>query len=159
AVIDLKLEVARDLIDDQLVDTAAQRRGVTVDDKDVDAAVRELAATFSSPAAYNSYVANYPEQAAGLRKLMRSRLQRDRLAGYRASDPISDADAQAYYAGHATIYHQPAHLRAQEVVIALPAGATPEELAARTRKAADAAAKAQRANTSFAALARGLSEG
>ena len=131
---------------------------MVVDDKQIDAALADLGASFPSRAAYNAYVENYPEQAAGLRKQIRSRLLREALAGYRPSDPISDADARAYYTQHATLYHVPAHLRAQEIVIALPAGANPEEIAARTKKATDAAAMAKNPKNAFAGLARTLSE-
>ena len=157
-IVDMKLSLARELIDEQLVEAAARRRGVVVDEKQIDAAVAELAASFPSRSAWNAYVDSYPEQAAGLRKQMRSRLLREALAGYRASDPINDADSRAYYMQHASVFHVPPHLRAQEIVIALPPDVKLDEIAERRAKAAEAATLAKNPKNAFAALAHSFSD-
>jgi parvulin-like peptidyl-prolyl isomerase len=158
SVVDVKLAVASELIDEALVDAAALHRGVVVDDEQIEAALADLAVNFPSQAAYNQYIANYPEQAAGLRMALRSRLQREALADIRSSELISQADARAYYDQHAAIYHVPAHLRAQEIFIALPRNASPAELAARRSKANYVAAMARGSKVAFASLAHNLSE-
>jgi hypothetical protein len=89
AAIAVKRQLAVTLIDELLVERAAKRRGITVSDAQLDAAVQEFAARFPSKEAFARYSASHAEQSAGVRLDARQRLLRDALAGVVANEPIA----------------------------------------------------------------------
>ncbi len=158
AAMRLKVAIARELVDDLLVDQAARRRSIRVDAKAVDAEVARLAHTFPSPVAYRAYVAGYPEQAAGVRRSARQRLLRDRLAGVSRKARVSLADARAYYEAHKSRYVHPAYLDAADLLLPVVKGDA-AGLAAARAQALRLVTTARSPDVAFSDLVRAHSKG
>jgi len=158
AAIDLKVTIARQLVDEYLIERAATRQGVSVTDKQVEAAVAELAKTFPNAAAFQRYVATYPQQTAGVRRTARLRLLRDGLIGTAARSPISDPEVRAYFDGHRSLYQSPAHLQLLEIAILRPSNATAKDAEQLRAKTEQILRLARVPNAAFPALAQRFSE-
>jgi hypothetical protein len=93
----IKRALADELIEDQLVEQEAHRRGVTASEAQVAGALRDLAAGFPDRGAYQRYATEYPGGEAELRENARQRVLRDALSGFDPRQPVTDREARAFY--------------------------------------------------------------
>jgi peptidyl-prolyl cis-trans isomerase C len=93
----IKREVAQQLVEGELVEQEARRRGVAVTDAEVAAQMGVFAASFPDRGSWERYLAQYPGGAAEIAQHARQNALRDKLSGFDAGAPITDRDARAFY--------------------------------------------------------------
>jgi len=94
-------------------------------------------------------------QTAERRRAAYVLINAERLGGL---EPVADEEARAFYEDNLLrLYSRPAQVRASQIFLAVPAGATPDQEAAVRTRAEDLLLRAQ-AGEDFAALARSFSE-
>lgn len=157
--LDIKTSIARQLIDELLLEQDAKRKGVNVADDDVNEALKQLAATFPSSEAFRSYISKTPAGEQGIRNMLRMRLIKERLAGVDEPEPVSDEETQRFYDQNSHLFNVPAHLTVQDIVYLVRPDDTQEKDKAQKAKAEGTLAEAQKPSISFSSLARRHSEG
>lgn len=156
----LKVSLAQAIIDDELVEEAARRRGIRVGDDSVASAIEAFAATFPSDKTFKAYVSQLPGGEAALRTTTRQLLLREALAGVREDEAVPLDQALKLYEEMApTAFRAPAHVEALEILVKLPSRGLPDDLTERRKKAEEALAAVQDPGSSFAAIAQKYSEG
>jgi parvulin-like peptidyl-prolyl isomerase len=94
-----------------------------------------------------------------LREQLRLAALKERLAGIRANEPVSDEDVREFYDQNIHRFNIPAHLTVQDIVFFVPASSAPDLDRAKKAKADAAAEQAKKPSVSFPSLARQQSEG
>ena len=143
AALRVKAEIARQLIDEALVEKAAARRGLAISPDELDAAWRQSGAVY----------ARVYGMEAEARAALRVRLLTERLAGV-GDDDITDEQARALYEHNPSLYHAPAHLTAQAVVFLVAPDAAPAAEGAQRRRAEELRDLARQRDASFYLLSR-----
>ena len=157
--VNIKSAIARLLIDELLIEQAAQKQGIRIPDAEVDRSIQQLATTFSSQQSFQRFVADSLGGEPRMREVVRVRLSLQRLAGIEPNKPVSSDEAVEFYNQHRSSFESPAHLVVLDIAFPVPANAPTSIDYAQHKKAEAALAAARQPNASFGALARQLSEG
>jgi peptidyl-prolyl cis-trans isomerase C len=154
----MKREILDQLIDQELLWQAAEKKGVVVSDKEVDAAFSQARGKFKSEERFKLRLEEegYTEEA--YRELIRKKLSGDRYADSIAgSAKVSDKDIHAFYIANPQLFKRPEMLRARHILIKVPGDATQQQRAEARRKIDEVLAEA-RSGKDFDELARKYSE-
>lgn len=129
SILQLKRAIASRLIDEQLVASEGRRRGISISDAEVGAAVADLHRGLR-PSSWRSYLTGIPGGIDEIRLSTRARLLRERFLGsVAAPDP---ADARRYYDLHRDLYDREASAIVRDLAFAAPRQSPEGTAAART---------------------------
>jgi peptidyl-prolyl cis-trans isomerase C len=158
---DQKLEgykaILNDLITDKILAKDSEKQTVT--DADVDEYFNKFKAQFQSEEQMNTELKQAGQSLDKIKVNIRASLKQQKWidAQIAGKDTVTDADAQEFYDKHPDYFKVPDTVRASHILIAVPEGAKPEEVAAKEKKAKDIADQAKKGGD-FAKLAKENSE-
>jgi parvulin-like peptidyl-prolyl isomerase len=144
--------IANELIDDQLIRAEAEKRNVTVTQKEVAAALAKRATGFPSEKRYKKYLEAFPGGKDRLLETTKTRLLAQRLISNVPS--VNDEEARRYYHEHSSLFNVSAHLTVQDIVILVRPDASQEQKQESMQKAEQIRIEALKPKVSFTVLAR-----
>ena len=143
-ILDFKRRLLESMIDNVLVRQAAEERGVTVSDEEIDAQLEDLKAGFPSEEEFETALADANLTLADLRDQLREQLTTQRLMEELAGDAdVTDAEVEEYYEANQAQFAEQAATRSSHILFDLEDRATAEEVLAEVRGGGDFAALAQ----------------
>ena len=158
---DQKLEgywsILNDLIIDRLLTKLSAKQEVT--DADVDDYFKKFKTQFKSEDEMNAEIKQAGQSLDKIKANIRASLKQQKWvdAQVAGKDAVSDADAHDFYDKHPDYFKVPETVRASHILVAVPEGAKPAEVADKEKKAKDLAEKAKKGGD-FAQLAKENSE-
>lgn len=119
----IKQQLARELIDAELLNQAAKAQQLKPARAEIDHALQaRLIDSFPGTESYRRHIAQIGGEAV-LREAMRLRLIKERLTGVVPASEISDEQARAFYKEHIDRFRRPATVDIQQIVLRVPADA------------------------------------
>jgi peptidyl-prolyl cis-trans isomerase C len=154
----MKREALDQLINQELLWQAAERKGMVASDKDVDAAFEQAKKSFKSEERFKLRLEQEGYTEDAYKERIRKKLSGDRYADSLArTAKVTDKDIHDFYLANPKLFQRPEMVRARHILITVASGATEEQRAA-ARKKIDAVLIEARSGRSFDELARLHSE-
>ena len=125
----IKDRVINELIVKTLLDEEIAKRGITVTNKDVDDAVKEVIEKVGSKEQLNALLKEHGMSNAQFKKDLKEEVKMKRLAEQLGSSKVSDAEAKKFYDNNINKFKHPDKVRASHILIS----ANPEEIAAKIK--------------------------
>ncbi len=150
------------MIDEKLVDNELKELKVTINDKEVDAAVDEVKKSYNlTDDQLQQAVAREGYSMAEYREQMRKQIGRYKLINekVRKNVKVSEADVKSEYDRMTRAEGEDYEVHVRHILIAVPRTASQAQVDQARRKAMAVAAEAREPGVDFAALARKRSEG
>lgn len=138
----LQRTIARQLIDELLIEEEARRRGLMIADSAVDAVIGGLRRGLRTEERWNTYLRQRGGGLEELRRATRIRLLTEALAG--PGEPLKPDEARAFYDKHRARFSAPASVVVHDVAFALPPDTPPEPARAMRARAVAAATLLQK---------------
>jgi hypothetical protein len=136
----LKRTIARQLIDELLIQVEARERKITIPDAAIDSVVGELRRELRTEERWRAYLRQRRGGLEELRRATRLRLLTEALAGVDSPTTVTSAEARAYYDHHRQRFDAPESVVVHDVSFVLGPD-TPVEFASAIRARAAAAAR------------------
>ncbi len=153
-----KIRIADKLIDELLIEHAAEQEHIVVEEREADAALDARRKRFSSPDAFEKHVASLPLGLAELRHQLRLELLRERLLQRRAPKALSEEQLRLMYERYETHFRAPSHLVVQEILLRVTPTMSDDEMRAKHLQALKLREQALTPDVDFAALMKRHSE-
>ncbi len=143
-ILDFKRRLLENMIDNVLVRQAAEERGITVTDEELDAQIDELKSGFPSEDDFNTALADANLTMDDLRDQLREQLATQRLMEELMGDTeVTEAEVSEYYEGNQAQFAEQAATRASHILFEPEDRATAEQVLGEIRGGADFAELAQ----------------
>lgn len=139
----LKRSIARQLIDERLIEDEARKRSITVADAAVDRVIDELRRELRTDERWATYLRQRRGGLEELRRATRLRLITDALAGVGSSVPVTPAEARAFYDKYRKRFNALEVVVVHDLSFPLSADTAPEPARAMRARAATAAKRLQ----------------
>jgi len=150
----VRLAMARDLIEDELLRQHAAERGIQVSPADLDAEFTHLRKEFGSDAGVDAFAMRNAGGRAELRSALALRRTLDLLYQKNGDLPMSPAQRDALWLAWPESWARPESADVDQVFVAVPPDATPAELEAARTRIEDVQKALLLPGADFAALAR-----
>ena len=153
--------IVKRLVEEALISQEADKVKVTVDPKLLTEEFDKYKAMFKTDERFQSYLKNArlttDKVKDNLKRNLTLRVLLEKLSGSK----VTDAEVQKYYEENQAKYKVREQVRARHILLKVPKGATPEQIAEVKARADKLSAEARKNNTdeAFAALAKKSSEG
>ena len=156
----LKKQVLEDLIAQELLYQESQKKGIKVDQKEIDAQLSQIKGRYSSEAEFNNALSMANLTEADLRFQFERRLAIGELLDSQIGDKVavSDKETRAYYDGNLENFKKPEQVRASHILIKVDPGAEEAKKAEARNKIKSVQTKLKKGED-FGALAKEYSEG
>jgi len=150
-------QILSEMIIEKLVTKRAEK--VEVTDAEVDQTFAKFKSQFPSEDQLNAELKQAGQTLDKVKANIRLSLKQEKWidSQIQGKDTATEADAQAFYDKHPELFKMPEQVRASHILIAVPDGAKPEEVAAKEKKAKEIAAKVKKGED-FAKTAKEVSE-
>ncbi len=157
-----KMQGYRAVLNQMILQRLVAKRAadIPVTDAEVDIGFSKIKSRFPSEMEMNKQMEKTGETVDGIKKGIRNSIQQKKWVESQIGDKglVTEADAQSYYAANADQFKtREPQVRASHILIALPANATPDVVAAK-QKAAQAALDRVNKGEDFAKVAAEVSE-
>jgi len=150
-------EILNEMIIEKLVTSRSAKEEVT--DAEVDQGLAKFKAQFPSEDQLNEELKQAGQTIDKIKENIRVSLKQEKWieSQITGKDTVTEADAQDFYNKHPELFKMPEQVRASHILIAVPEGAKPEEVAAKEKQAKEIAAKVKKGDD-FAKTAKEVSE-
>jgi foldase protein PrsA len=117
ALMDFKKRIADDLVNQALIEQAAQQKGIDISDDDIQKQVDQLRGNFKDQSQFDKALQSAGMTLDQLKTQIRSQLVTQKLVEVlAASTKVTDADIQQYYNNNKAEFTQPAAKRASHIL-------------------------------------------
>lgn len=115
---DLRVGVVRELVQRELVRQEAEKRGIQLADREVEAEMTRIRQGFKDEAEFQKLLSDQGADEAALVEQVRSGMRAARLSEALATaTPITPAEVRAYYDQHEAMYRRPEEVRARHILV------------------------------------------
>lgn len=149
-----KAQLAEQLIDELLIERAAEQEQLFVEEREVDEALDAMRRRFPNPEAFNEHVATRPGGLAELRQQWRVGRLLERLLERRAPKALPEEVLRQTYERHESHFRAPGFLVVEELLVPVTPTMPDEELRAMRTRAEQLREQALAPSADFAALRR-----
>jgi len=150
----IKERVINELIVKALINEEVKKRNITVTDKEVEDAVKEIINKLGSKEVLDNALKQNGITSAQFKKDLKDEVKMKKLAGTLGSSDISDADAKKFYDSNKDKFKVPDRVRASHILISV----NPEEIKAKEAKAQQLLQEVKKDTKQFARIAKENSE-
>jgi len=140
----LKRSIARQLIDERLIEDEARKRGITATDAGVDRVLAELRRELGPDERWATYLRQRRGGLEELRRATRLRLITDTLASAISPVPVTSAEARAFYDKHRNRFEAPEAVVVHDLSFPLSPDTAAEPARAMRARATTAAKRLQK---------------
>jgi len=144
-LLDFKQRLLDNLINQKLMEQAAEEKGIKVTDADVDKQITQLKAGFKDDAQFQQALQSAGLDEEGLKKQVREQLLTQKLIEELSKDDnkVTDAEIKEYYDTNKAQFEQPAAKRSSHILFKPEDQATAEKVLAELQAGGDFAAAAK----------------
>ncbi|WP_257455172.1 peptidylprolyl isomerase [Archangium lipolyticum] len=157
--VELKINIAEQLIDEVLIEQAAEQAQVFVEPHQVDAALDAYKERFPNSEAFEKHVGALPLGLSELRRKLRLEQLRERLLSLGDVPSPSDRHLRFFYENHLERFRAPSTIAALEIFLKVESDTSTEAVRAKRQKAEELRRQALQSDASFEELAKKKLEG
>ena len=156
-VSEIRKRVLKNLIDRELLYQESQKKGIKVDEAEVNERFKVLKKRFPGEAEFQEWLSKMDLSEAGLKSLLGQNMAIQKLIDKHLKITVSDKEMKAYYDSHPDSFKRPEQVRASHILIKVDPKADESQKAEARKKLEKILQKLQKGGD-FAALAKESSE-
>ena len=157
---EIEKRVLERLINNELLDQVAKKKGITVDEQEVDDQMNKIKKRFPNEKEFKKAIETMSLSEKDVRSQIQKSLSVRKLIDQEIAQKITITakETRAYYDGHPDLFKKPEEIRASHILIKVESGSNESQKADSYKRIEDVQKKIQQGGD-FASLAKAYSEG